>query len=233
MLAVVGSPCFQPALTPGAAGDAGGLAAGIARAAAAVGIQVQLIGKVGDDPSGDAVLIALGRCGVGHVALLRDPGRATPIASPLVPFADGADTEPIAAFLAEDRADAPGEPGEILAPRGPAGLAMDPDDISLGLRYVREFRVLVAADPLDETSSLVVADAASFADAALIVIAPPGVMFPVAPASATVLEAPEIDPDGAFAALVGRLAAALDRGEDAGEAFRSAASQGGWERATG
>lgn len=232
MLAVVGSPCFRPALTPGTAGDAGGLAAGIARAAAAVGAEVQLIGKVGDDPSGDAVLIALGRGGVGHLALLRDPGRATPIASPLVPFVDGADTEPIAALLAEDAA-GPGEPGEILAPGGTAGLAMDPADISLGLRYVREFRVLVAADPLDEPSSLVVADAASFADAALIVIAPPGVATPVAPASAMVLEAPEIDPDGAFAALVGRLAAALDRGEDAGEAFRSAASQGGWERAAG
>ena len=218
---------------PGIAGDAGGLAAGIARAAAAVGAEVQLIGKVGDDPSGDAVLIALGRGGVGHLALLRDPGRATPIASPLVPFVDGADTEPIAALLAEDSATGPGEPGEILAPGGTAGLAMDPADISLGLRYVREFRVLVAADPLDEPSSLVVADAASFADAALIVIAPPGVAMPVAPASAMVLEAPEIDPDGAFAALVGRLAAALDRGEDAGEAFRLAASQGGWERAVG
>jgi len=218
---------------PGIAGDAGGLAAGIARAAAAVGAEVQLIGKVGDDPSGDAVLIALGRGGVGHLALLRDPGRATPIASPLVPFVDGADTEPIAALLAEDSAAGPGEAGEILAPGGTAGLAMDPADISLGLRYVREFRVLVAADPLDEPSSLVVADAASFADAALIVIAPPGVATPVAPASAMVLEAPEIDPDGAFAALVGRLAAALDRGEDAGEAFRLAASQGGWERAAG
>jgi hypothetical protein len=233
VLAVVGSPCFRPALTPGTAGDAGGLAAGIARAAAAVCSEVQLIGKVGDDPSGDAVLIALARGGVGHLALLRDPGRATPIASPLVPFVDGADTDPIAALLAEDSAAGPGEPGQILAPGGTAGLAMDPADISLGLRYVREFRVLVAADPLDEPSSLVVADAASFADAALIVIAPPGMATPVAPASAMVLEAPEIDPDGAFAALVGRLAAALDRGEDAGEAFRSAASQGGWERAAG
>ncbi len=234
MLAVVGSPTFRPGLTPGSTGDAGGLAADIARAAAAVGAEVQLIGKVGEDPSGDAVLIALGRGSVGHVALLRDPGRATPIASPLVPFVDGADTEPIAALLAEDSAAGPRELGErILAPGATAGLSMDPADISLGLRYVREFRVLVAADPLDEPSSLVVADAASFADAALIVIAPPGEATPVAPASAMVLEAPEIDPDGAFAALVGRLAAALDRGEEAGEAFRSAAAQGGWERAAG
>lgn len=232
MLAVVGSPSFQPALTPGAAGDAGGLAAGIARAAAAVGAEVQLIGKVGDDPSGDAVLIALGRGGVGHLALLRDAGRATPIASSPVPFVDAADREPMAALLAEDSAAAPGAPSELPTPGPPVGLAMDPADISLGLRYVREFRVLVAADPLDEPSSLVIADAAAFADAALIVIAPHG-GAPIAPASAMVLEAPEVDPDGAFAALVGRLAAALDRGEDAGEAFRSAAAQGGWERAAG
>jgi hypothetical protein len=110
---------------------------------------------------------------------------------------------------------------------------MEPADISLGLRYVRDFRVLVAADPLDEPSSLVIADAASFADAALIVIAPHGRAAPNAPAAAIILEAPEVDPDGAFAALVGRVAAALDRGQDAGEAFRSAAAQGGWERAAG
>jgi hypothetical protein len=110
---------------------------------------------------------------------------------------------------------------------------MEPADISLGLRYVREFRVLVAADPLDEPSSLVIADAATFADAALIVVAPHGVATPVAPVSAIVLQAPDTDPDGAFATLVGRLAAALDRGEDVGEAFRSATAQGGWERAAG
>jgi len=65
----------------------------------------------------------------------------------------------------------------------------------------------------------------------LIVVAPHGQATPGAPASAIVLEAPETDPDGAFAMLVGRLAAALDRGVDVGQAFRSAATQGGWERA--
>ena len=233
MLAVVGSPTFRPGVTPGSAGDAGGLAAGIARAAAVAGAEVQLIGKVGDDPSGDTVLLALGRGGVGHLALLRDAGRATPIASPFAPFVDPADTEPIAALLAEDGAAARGGSAESETSGPPVGLSMDSADISLGLRYIREFRVLVAADPLDEPSSLVIADAASFADAVLLVIAPHGESTPIAPASATVLEAPDVDPDGAFATLVGRLAAALDRGEHAGEAFRSAAAQGGWERAAG
>jgi len=232
MLAVVGSPSFAPGSTPGAAGDAGGLAAGIARAAAADGIEVQLVGKVGDDPSGDAVLLALGRERVGHLAILRDAGHPTPIAPPRVAVADSADTEAIATLLGDDATaeEPPNGPG-AAAP--PAGLAMEPADISLGLRYVREFRVLVAADPLDEPSSLVIADAAAFADAALIVVAPHGVATPVAPVSAIVLEAPDTDPDGAFATLVGRLAAALDRGMDVGEAFRSATAQGGWERAAG
>ncbi len=217
---------------PGAAGDAGGLAAAIARVAAADGIEVQLVGKVGDDPSGDAVLLALGRERVGHLALLRDAGHATPIAPPRLAVADPADTETIATLLGDD-ATTEEPPDDPAAAAPPAGLAMDPADISLGLRYVHEFRVLVAADPLDGRSALVIADAAAFADAALIVVAPHGVATPVAPTSAIVLEAPETDPDGAFATLVGRLAAALDRGMDVGEAFRSATAQGGWERAAG
>ena len=39
------------------------------------------------------------------------------------------------------------------------------------------------------------------------------------PADATVIEAPTTDPDGAFAALVGRFAASLDEGSDPGDAF--------------
>ena len=232
MIAVVGSPSFAPGSTPGVAGDAGGLAAGIARAAAAEGVEVQLVGKVGDDPSGDAVLLALGRERVGHLALLRDAGHPTPIAPAPLAVADPADTEAIAMLLGDDAA--AGEPPDGPAAAAPlVGLAMEPADISLGLRYVREFRVLVAADPLDEPSSLVIADAAAFADAALIVVAPHGIAAPVAPASAIVLEAPETDPDGTFATLVGRFAATLDRGMDVVEAFRSATAQGGWERAAG
>ena len=238
MLAVVGSPSFMPgSFMPGsmpAAADAGGLAAGIARAAAAAGADVQLVGKVGDDPAGDAVLLALAHGGVGHVAFLRDAGRATPIASPAALEADPADTQPIAALLAEaEAADRrPISRGAGATP--PArGLALEPADISLGLRYVREFRVLIAADPLDEPSAVVVADAAGFADAALVVIAPRGQATSAALGTAIILEAPEVDPDGAFAALVGRFAAALDRGEDAADGFRAAIVEGGWERAAG
>ena len=43
----------------------------------------------------------------------------------------------------------------------------------------------------------------------------------------------EDDPAGAFAALVGRFAASLDRGVDAAEAFRASIVEGGWERTAG
>jgi hypothetical protein len=50
---------------------------------------------------------------------------------------------------------------------------------------------------------------------------------------ATLIEAPEDDPDGAFAGLVGRYAAALDRGVAPAEAFRAVTAAGGWEVAAG
>jgi len=228
----------MPSSTPGAVGEAGGLAAGIARAAAAAGTEVQLIGKLGDDAAGDAVLFALARDAIGHIALLRDAGRATPIAPPAPLGADPADVEPIAELLADllvapEAADGGRVSGSEATARPAPGLALEPADISLGLRYLREFRVLVAADPLDEPSAAVVAEAAAFAGAALVVIAPRGQATSPTLAAAIVLEAPETDPDGAFAALVGHLATALDRGVEAAEAFRSATAEGGWERAAG
>lgn len=54
-----------------------GLAARIALAAAAAGSRVELVGTIGDDADGDAVALALGRAGVGHAALLRDPAAST------------------------------------------------------------------------------------------------------------------------------------------------------------
>jgi ribokinase len=233
MLAVVGSPSFTAGTLP-AVGEAGGLAAGIARAAAAAGAEVQLIGKVGDDPAGEAVILALARGGVGHIAVLRDAGRATPIVSLTAEGAAPDDAGPIAALVARGEA-GDRRPVSLRAGDAPPafGLGLEAADISLGLRYLQDFRVLVAAEPLDEQSAAVIAEAAVFADAALVVIASRGQADPAAPGSAIVLEAPEVDPDGAFAALVGRFAAALDRGVDAAEAFRAATVEGGWERAAG
>ena len=58
-----------------------GTPARAALAAAAAGCQVQLVGRTGDDPTADGLLLSLARGGVGHVALLRDPARANPAGS--------------------------------------------------------------------------------------------------------------------------------------------------------
>ena len=62
------------------------LAAPIAAAAAAAGARVELVGSIGDDVAGDAVVVELGQGGIGHAALLRDPAGRTPVVG-----ADGRD----------------------------------------------------------------------------------------------------------------------------------------------
>jgi hypothetical protein len=80
MIVVLGSPvAARPGVPGGSASPiAGGLPVEIATAAATAGGHVELVGTIGDDPAGDAVVVDLGRRGIGHAALLRDPATATP-----------------------------------------------------------------------------------------------------------------------------------------------------------
>ena len=110
---------------------------------------------------------------------------------------------------------------------------LEPADLALGLRYLRDYRVVVAVEPIAHGGAAVIAEAAAFAGAGLIVVAPAGLAAPAAYEAATLIEAPADDPDGAFAGLVGRYAAALDRGTPPAEAFRAATAAGGWEAAEG
>ena len=48
------------------------------------------------------------------------------------------------------------------------------------------------------------------------------------PADVIVFEAPDADPDGVFADLVGSFAAALADGVEPGEAFRASVDSDGW-----
>ena len=200
-----------------------GLPSGIARAAAAGGSEVQLVGRVGEDPGGDFVLLDLTAALVGHVAILRDPGRPTPAAPP--PPDDEAvfdeATDMPAAADGNSRVD--GETGP-----GVSGLSLEPADIELALRYLPDYRVLVVADQLDDASLRVVTAAAGWNGAALIVVAAAGDARPPIGDDATIIEAPLDDPDGAFAAVVGAYAAALDRGEEPAEAFTTASTSVGW-----
>lgn len=77
MIVVVGLPAYADG--PDGEECAGGLAVEVAAAARRRGGTVELVGKVGNDGTGDAVVVALGRLGIGHAALLRDPARPTPV----------------------------------------------------------------------------------------------------------------------------------------------------------
>ena len=203
MILVIGRPALDER------GDLAGSAARVALAAARAGGRVELVGSIGDDPDGDSVAIALGRSGVGHAALLRDPGAATPRGEP------GATTPP-------------GDAGEgAPAPR------LDARDIELGLHYLSECRVLVVAEPLEPDGLDVAQQTARYHGAALVVLLAPGAPAPAGlPADATVLSPPE-DDSSAFADLVGRYAAALSAGRQAADAWHDAVAASGWQEAPG
>jgi hypothetical protein len=213
MIVVLGTLAWREAPAPGAVGRA----PEIALAAAARGARAEVVGRVGDDRAGDALVIALAGAGVGHAAVLRDPVHATPVLAP-VPADD--DPDPFAD-------DAPA----AAAPRG-FGPRLEPADVALGLSYLTSFGVLVVTDDVPASALPACVDGALFAGAHLVVIVPTGRRPPDAlPADATVLAAPDVADDGAFAALVGAYAAAVDAGEEPASAFRTATGAVGWEPA--
>jgi sugar/nucleoside kinase (ribokinase family) len=179
-----------------------GPAAAVALAAAESGAAVEVVTRIGDDPTGDAVLLALSRAGVGHVATIRDAGRRTPLVPDTTADADpGADatlTDPIGVD-----ADAP---------------AVDAADIGLALRYLSDYRVIVLMHPSDQAILREASAAAGWAGAHLIVVTLPS-SDPVGelPAGALAITADE-DTEG-VAALLGRYAAAVDRREDPRTAY--------------
>lgn len=231
MIVVVGVPAIRPGPKPGP-GEPAGLAARIALAAAAAGADVQLVGKLGDDPAGDEVLLGLARGGVGHLAVLRDPARRTPLdAGPAGEPEPDPGMPPGAIVLGEAAAPGGDGAGPSAEPIG-EGTApvLDPGDVVLGLAYVGEFRVVVV-EPVSAETAEVVVPAAAFAGAVVVGIVAPGADPPAAYREATVLEAPPEDPDDAFAAVVGRFAAGVDAGALPGEAFRAAVGDAGWQLA--
>jgi hypothetical protein len=221
VIVVIGQPLYR-ALDDRSAVD--GLPARIALAAASRGRSVQLVGKAGEDPEGDAVVLALAEGGVGHVALLRDPGRPTPRVS-----------EPTG-FDIDVSDDAANDHSVIDEATGPSSVstALDAADVDLALRYLTDFAVVILAEPAAPDVIGVVADAAGWAGARLILLLAPGQTVPDRlPPDAIVFEAPVEDPDGTFGSFVGSFAAALDDGEEPGEAFHSSIEAAGWAVSTG
>ncbi len=200
MIVVIGSLRLRGS---GPDADVAGLAGSIAVAAAADGQRVELVGRLGDDPAGDAVLLALARLGVGHVAMLRDPSRPTRV----VP--DEAEDEP----SDPDASVAVADPS--LEPPGPA---LDAADLDLALRYLPELAV-IAAVHLDGDVLATAVAATGWAETSLIVVVPADAAAPDGlPEGAVTLAVADEDESGA-GALIGRYAAALDRGEPGEQAY--------------
>jgi hypothetical protein len=211
VIVVIGQPYLRET-EQGPALD--GSAARIAFAAAERGRDVQLVGTAGEDEAGNDVVLALARAGVGHVALLRKVGQETPlvIQEPMEP--------------AEESSDPGGDPRDRALE---GGALLDAGDIELALRYLTDFSVLVLAVPADREIARVVTAAAGWGDARLILVVPTGDAIPDGlPADAIVFEAPETDPDGVFAEMVGSFAAALDDGTEPAVAFRASVEGAGW-----
>jgi hypothetical protein len=199
---------------------AGGAAARIALVAAGLGRTVQLVGKTGDDATADGVLLDLARGGVGHVALLRDSARATPLEA----------TSPDAVVEPESDDDPGTTPASPPVP--PAGPALEAADVELGLRYLTDFAVVVLAEPVEPATIAVVSDATRWGEARMVLVVGAGQTLPTGlPDDVVVFESPATDPDGAFADLVGAFAASLDVGIEPGAAFRSSIASDGWTEA--
>jgi hypothetical protein len=225
MIVVVGLPAYGA--TPDGQGSADGPAADVAAEAVRRGSAVELVGKVGDDGAGDAVVLALGRLGIGHAALLRDPARPTPVLTfePGNGDEDGLD----AAAVELVRSAADDSPVVTLLPAEPDERpGLEAGDVQLALRYLAEARVVVVTERLSEVALAAAVEGAQFAGARLVVLVPAGSAPPAVPVEATVLEAPLID-DGSFGRVVGAFAAALDSGLEAEAAFGQAVERSGWQ----
>jgi ribokinase len=206
MIVVIGNPVAR---TAELGGGVEGVAARTALAVARAGVDVQLVGKIGEDPAGDAVLMALAAGGVGHVAMLRDPTRPTPVAVPGQQPASAAmldgDDEPALAVIPADPREHP---------------ALEPADVELALRYLPDQRVIVVAEPQPEAVVAVVAEAAQYGGAQLVVVASPGSPH----AGDAIVVEPPAESGGMFASLLGELAVLLERGSTPDEALRRLAA---------
>lgn len=206
MIVVIGHPILR---AEALGGGLDGPAARVATTAAGAGRDVQLVGKIGDDPEGDMLVLALARAHVGRAALLRDPAHRTPV---VVAEPADEDSDSIPVIEPHDRESRP---------------QLDPGDVELGLRYLTDYRVVVLAEPLPDRIVQVAAEAATYAGARLLAAVGPG---QDGPRDATVLEAPAADPDGAFATLLGVLAADLDAGPLPVGGIAATAASLGWAR---
>jgi sugar/nucleoside kinase (ribokinase family) len=210
MIVVLGRPrVYRP--EPDGQLAPGGLAVELALAAARAGVAVELVGAIGDDPEGDRIVVELGRAGVGHAALLRDPATRTPMVGqspgdrPL-PRLEAADVELGMRYLPECR---------VLI----IGAELDPEALRMALEAA-EFHaaavVMVAAAGLVDAESL---------GPEVTLLERPATEDADAVEDAVVVAAD----DAEFAGFVAEYAIRLDRGESPASAFSAALGDSAWE----
>jgi sugar/nucleoside kinase (ribokinase family) len=210
MIVVLGRPrVYRP--EPDGPLAPGGLAVETALAAARGGAGVELVGSIGDDPEGDRIVVELGRAGVGHAALLRDPATRTPLVGQprdarSLPRLDAADVELGLRYLSECRVlviaaeladEALIQAQEAAAYHGAAVVvvassgAVDPDSL---------------ADEVTLLERPAVEDSESVEDAVIVAA-----------------------DDADFGAFVAEYAIRLDKGETPAQAFAAALGETAWE----
>lgn len=210
MIVVLGRPrVYRP--EPDGELAPGGLAVELALAVARAGADVELVGSVGDDPEGDRIVIELGRSGVGHAALMRDPATHTPhVGQPRdarpVPRLDAADVEMglryqsayrvlvISAELAATALSAAQEAAEFHG----AAVVMVADTGTIEPERLGENVTLLERPAVEDAETV---------EDAVIVAAD----------------------DAAFAGFVAEYAVRLDRGEAPAAAFAAALGDSAWE----
>lgn len=210
MIVVLGRPrVYRP--EPDGDLAPGGLAVEVALAVGRAGATVELVGSIGDDPEGDRIVVELGRAGVGHSALLRDPATRTPLvgqprdARPL-PHLDAADVELGMRYMHECK---------VLV----VGAELEPE----ALRKAQD-----AADFHGAAVVMVASDGTS--DPELLGANVTLLERPAAEDEEAAMEPVAVAADDAdFAAFVADYALRLDRGESPARAFSAALGDSAWE----
>ena len=210
MIVVLGRPrVYRP--EPDGELAPGGLAVELALAAAREGAQVELVGAVGDDPEGDRIVIELGRAGVGHAALMRDPATRTPLVgqardSRTLPRLDAADVELGLRYQPECR---------VLV----IGAELAPDALVAAQEAAAFHGAMVVM-----VASTGAIDPGDLAPEVTLLVRP-AVEDSEAVQDAVVVAADDAD----FGAFVAEYAVRLDRGEAPSEAFAAALGDSAWE----
>ena len=210
MIVVLGRPrVYRP--EPDGDLAPGGFAVELALAVARAGSEVELVGAIGDDPEGDKIVVELGRGGVGHSALMRDPATHTPLvgqprdARPL-PRLEAADVELGMRYMHECR---------VLV----ISAELDPDALAHA-QEAAEFH----------SAAVVMVAAAGTADPDALGPAVTLLERPAADDAESVEDAVVVAADDAdFGAFVAQYAVRLDRGERPAQAFAAALGDSAWE----